>query len=233
MEGALALVHHVRPLGRERLGLSVGLKGNGMCFCWDVTKRVAWRGGSLTEDIEYTVDLALDSGIRVRYVPGAIVYAEMPSSQQGAQSQRVRWEAGRRDVLRRLGRRMLTASRTSMIVRDLLIDLILPPMAELAAMIAILVVLTAVAPYVRLSMEISGTVSALAFAALAVYVVGGFRVGGAPRDAYRALVMAPFYIIWKIIVVLLAALARKPLTWVRTARRGEAKPASGAGSTRP
>ena len=29
---ALAAVHYLRPLGRLRLGLSAGLKGNGMCF---------------------------------------------------------------------------------------------------------------------------------------------------------------------------------------------------------
>src|SRR5262249_2700768 len=33
---ALAAVHYLRPLGRSALGLSTGLKGNGMCFAGPV-----------------------------------------------------------------------------------------------------------------------------------------------------------------------------------------------------
>ena len=40
---ALAALHFVRPLGRSALGLSVGLKGNGMCFAAPVLEQFAWR----------------------------------------------------------------------------------------------------------------------------------------------------------------------------------------------
>ena len=38
---ALAALHFVRPLGRSVLGLSVGLKGNGMCFAAPVLEQFA------------------------------------------------------------------------------------------------------------------------------------------------------------------------------------------------
>ena len=49
---ALAALHYLRPLGRRRLGLSCGLKGNGMAFAAPVLERVGWSWFTLAEDVE-------------------------------------------------------------------------------------------------------------------------------------------------------------------------------------
>ena len=57
---ALAAVHYLRPLGRARLGLSCGLKGNGMAFLAPVLDRYGWEWFTLAEDVE--LHLALVRG---------------------------------------------------------------------------------------------------------------------------------------------------------------------------
>ena len=65
---ALALRHHLRPLGRTALGGSCGLFGNGMAFRTEVLRTRAW-SDHLTEDIELQNELLLD-GVLVAYAPG-------------------------------------------------------------------------------------------------------------------------------------------------------------------
>ncbi len=95
MAGAFDLVNHVKPLGREALGLSVGLKGNGMAFTRALAADLPWPGGSLTEDLDYGLELARRYDLRVGYAPEARVLAQMPASAEQAASQRARWEGGR------------------------------------------------------------------------------------------------------------------------------------------
>ncbi len=73
---ALACRHHLRPLGRTRLGGSCGLYGNGMMFTRSLFEGRRWTG-HLVEDAELQNELLLD-GHLVTYVPDAVVWAEMP-----------------------------------------------------------------------------------------------------------------------------------------------------------
>src|SRR5258708_22372365 len=54
---ALAAIHFLRPLGRSTLGLSVGLKGNGMCFTAPVLAQFGWNWFTLAEDVEFHLAL--------------------------------------------------------------------------------------------------------------------------------------------------------------------------------
>ena len=63
-----------RPLG---LGLSCGLKGNGMCFSADVLRRFSWRWFTLAEDVEFHLAL-VKAGMRVDFAPETTVLADMP-----------------------------------------------------------------------------------------------------------------------------------------------------------
>ncbi|MFS8068599.1 MAG: glycosyltransferase family 2 protein, partial [Byssovorax sp.] len=99
---ALALFHGVRSLGRERLGLSAGLRGNGMGFSREVLRRVPARAFSIVEDVEYGIALA-KAGYRVGYVHGAQVLGDMAPPGPAAASQRLRWERGRAALARAEG----------------------------------------------------------------------------------------------------------------------------------
>ena len=224
MAGAFDLVNHVKPLGRETLGLSAGLKGNGMAFSRAVAAALPWPGGSLTEDLDYGLDLARRYNLRVAYVPEARVQAQMPAGAGPAASQRARWERGRLGLLRTRALPLLREGlrRRSFLLIDLAWDLLTPPLAELAALVFAFAALTGFGLSQRLLPHPSLWLSAAAFCVLGlpIYVLGGLRVSQAPPEAYAALLRAPFYAAWKFALLLGRALkrGRRSDEWVRTAR---------------
>ena len=139
MAGALSLVHVVRPLARELMGLSVGLKGNGMCFSRGLLAELPWNPSSLTEDIELGIDLIEKKGMRIEFVSGAVVSAQMPVTQAAAAGQRRRWEGGRGRIVRdrAVGLLLMGIIKRNRIAIDAAIDLLLPPVAELFAILAL------------------------------------------------------------------------------------------------
>ena len=95
----LALRHFLRPLGRNTLGASCGLYGNGMAFAADVLRRRAM-SAHLTEDLELQTELLLEGEI-VAFAPDAVVEAEIPATLEASRTQNERWERGRIDLARR------------------------------------------------------------------------------------------------------------------------------------
>ncbi len=78
---------------RERLGCPTLLRGNGMCFSLEALRLVPFRCFSITEDVEYTVEL-LRAGVQPRFVPEASVLSESPATLGQIAQQRGRWSAG-------------------------------------------------------------------------------------------------------------------------------------------
>jgi cellulose synthase/poly-beta-1,6-N-acetylglucosamine synthase-like glycosyltransferase len=84
----------VRPRGRQRLGLSAGILGNGFAIGRQVLEANPYDAFSVVEDLEYHLHLVA-AGERVRYLEQAVVSAEFPESHAGEAIQRSRWEGGR------------------------------------------------------------------------------------------------------------------------------------------
>ena len=220
---SLAAFHFLRPLGRDRMGLPCGLKGNGMCFSRRLVERFGYPASSVVEDVELAL-FYLRQGIRVKFVPGAQVFGQMAVSGAAAGTQRARWEGGRLALIRahawpmlREGLRMRDAARM-----DAAIDLLVPPFALLAMLTA--------APAVALSVWwalapglLWAAVPVLWLAALladAIYVLGSLVLVRAPFAIYRRMAAAPLYVFWKLGVYAgMAFKARRASAeWVRTAR---------------
>lgn len=85
--------NHVRPLGMSALGLPSRLMGTGMAFPWSVFEKAPLATGNVVEDLELGLALAR-AGSAPEFCPNAIVTSEFPSSEEGARSQRKRWEGG-------------------------------------------------------------------------------------------------------------------------------------------
>lgn len=235
MDSAFDLHNHVKPLGFDRLGLSVGLKGNGMIFSRALLEQARWHGDSVTEDVDYGLDLLQHHGVRVGYVPQACVLAQMPVTADQATSQRARWEQGRYRLLRQRGVPLFWTGlrRRESHLCVAAADLCAPPLAELAALLllwGVAIALGHAAGWLREPAWWYGT-WAVTLLGFVVYVVGGLRVAGAPREAYFALLKAPVYGAWKFALygAQIMARARRRFTangatdstpeWVRTARR--------------
>jgi len=214
---AFVLFNGLRPQGRDGLGLSAGLRGNGMCFAASVIARFGWGAFTLAEDAEFHLQL-VEAGVRVAYAPEATVLAAMPASLRGSRSQNVRWERGRLQLLRAHGPRLLAAGlcRRDPARLDALAEQLVPPLSALTGLTAFFFALT-------MALRVRGA-RGLALAVLLGqlgYVVTGLRLAGAAPRAYAALLLAPIYIVWKLSVYVAAAVGIKDSRWVRTQREGE------------
>jgi cellulose synthase/poly-beta-1,6-N-acetylglucosamine synthase-like glycosyltransferase len=97
---AFWLANRIFQLPRYYLGLSCGLCGTGFCIDIDVLKQIGWGATCLTEDLEFTMKLALN-GMKVAWAHDAIVYDEKPLTLKQSWSQRKRWMQGHADCAAR------------------------------------------------------------------------------------------------------------------------------------
>jgi 1,2-diacylglycerol 3-beta-glucosyltransferase len=211
---AFALFNHLRPLGRTALGWSSGLKGTGMCFSAAVVQRFGWKSFSLTEDVEYHVEL-VKAGLRVAYAPTAITWSAMPTSLKQAQSQQMRWERGRLELVRRHVPHLLwqTLRTGNTALFDAAMEILTPP---LSALVGLIVLCTASA--VLLPSYLGMLLALALLATLATYVLIGLRLAHLPLAAYRSLLFAPAYIVWKLWLYLTALVSPGERRWIRTSR---------------
>ncbi len=227
---ALACRHHLRPLGRNRIGASCGLYGNGMAFRRPVLQRRRWTG-HLVEDAEFQMELLLRDGIRVTYVPDARLEAEMPATLEAATSQNERWERGRIELARRyvpeLIRRFPTARGRRLAHIDAVADHLVPPLSLVVVLQGVGAVASAVTAVATLRVNRSQKFTRRAIlhlgtlAILGAHVVAGLRGVSAPRSVYRSLAQAPSMIAWKVGLWTRALRSKNVVTWQRTKRNTE------------
>jgi hypothetical protein len=218
---AFALFHDVRSLGRERLSLSSGLRGNGMCFAASLLRTVPHDAFSVVEDVEYGIRLGL-AGHRVWYADEAIVRGEMVSTEEASRSQRRRWEGGRLRIARVHAGALAGAAivRRDPILADLLVDLLVPPLSLLGAAAGTGLVASLAARWAMGAPMVAPSAWGLAVALLAAYVLRGWGLSGTGLGGALALLRAPLFVAWKVRL----ALARRPHdpdAWVRTRRERE------------
>ncbi len=219
---ALALVHYLRPLGRTALGGSVGLKGNGMVFHRSILAEHQW-SASVTEDIEYHMSLVL-AGERVAFAPDATVWAEMPGTLHGAHSQNVRWEQGRLQLALQYIPQLLVAAfvpqgkerRPSLYVLfDSMMEHVIPPFSMVTGLALLYFIVTVVWG----TPALVSLASSLLIGQMA-YILAGLILARTPASTYRALLYAPFFILWKIWLLVRMLGRSEQQGWVRTARDG-------------
>ncbi|MCX6131213.1 MAG: glycosyltransferase family 2 protein [Proteobacteria bacterium] len=218
MSIALAIFNGVWLAGTDALGLSVSLRGNGMCLSVSGLRRQRWRASGLAEDLEFSWVLRL-AGERVRFIHDAKVFGELVSrNQEAAEIQRLRWEHGRK-ILRKLFRSKLLESNLSLGKKlAYLIDLYMPPISPLAIYV-LLSAFTVVILSSIFGVKISGIKSILFFygieiASILIYLASPAILHYMPFKRYKYIVELPKYILWKCRL----SFKKSPSEWVRTPR---------------
>lgn len=211
---ALALYNGLRPRGRDALGLSAGLRGNGMCFAAPLIARFGWEAFTLAEDAEFHLQL-VSAGITVSYAPEASVLAEMPTRLRQAQSQNVRWERGRLQMLRAFGPPLLARGLRTRdpVLLDAVAEQLVPPLSILTGLAALGMLLTT-----ALRVRGARRLAVLVLLGQAAYIATGLRLARAGPRAYAALLWAPLYVLWKVWVYAISAIGIRRGHWVRTTR---------------
>lgn len=220
---ALAIRHHLRPLGRVGIGASSGLFGNGMAFRGDVLETVTV-SDHLTEDLELACLLVLE-GIPIGYAPTALVGAEMPATLNGSGAQHERWERGRIDVARRFVSPLVRSAFGRGVTRrrariDAAADLVVPPLSVTVAgsCVSTALALIGLAEH-RSRLRIANAVLASAGSVVvATHVLAALRLVRAPGVVYRSLAEAPWAIGWKALLWARMLFGRGDVRWSRTAR---------------
>jgi 1,2-diacylglycerol 3-beta-glucosyltransferase len=214
---AFGAFHVVRSRARERLGLSCGLRGNGMCFATSLLREVPHRAYSVVEDVEYGLRLG-EAGYRVWYTDEAHVYGEMVTTSAAANTQRRRWEEGRKALVRDNAWRLLKKGlqKPDRVLLDLALDLLIPPLSTVVVGLG-----AGLAAGVGLVAVGAPGLAASAFAAglggVGVYVLRGWSLSGTGARGLADLGLAPFYVAWKV-ALRFKKPPRKTSEWVRTER---------------
>jgi cellulose synthase/poly-beta-1,6-N-acetylglucosamine synthase-like glycosyltransferase len=213
---ALAAFHGVRSVARERLGLSCGLRGNGMGFTTSVLEQHPPQAFSIVEDLEYGIHLGY-AGVRVEYVHEARVLGHMAVSEGASRTQRRRWERGRQALVRAHVPELLRQAirRRSALLLDLALDLIVPPIGQLAVFSGLGLVAAGVA--ILFGAVVAPFVWGAALLGILLHVLAGWYGSGVGLRGLVDLLWAPVYVIWKL-SLRFGDRGKTPQEWVRTKR---------------
>ncbi len=203
------------PRGRDRLGLSVRLRGTGMAVRRDLALSHRIQAPA-SEDLFLTLDLML-AGVRCRHVEQARLRSDGEAKWGSFGGQKLRYEAGRMSAARTYVPRLL---RRAVHKRDAACleaawFLATPPFALAALLLLLGTGLVALAGAWSAAAVLGAGVLTLAFA-----LATGLVQGRAGVRTWLALVAAPWYLVWKAIVQVraLASVLRRETYYPPTAR---------------
>ena len=210
MNTALMAVNVLRPRGRERLGLSAGVLGNGFALTSSTLEAVPYDAHSVVEDLEYSLHI-VRSGRRIAFADRTTVRGAMPAAGPGVGTQRARWEGGRlRMAVQNVPRLAREVAGGRLALVEPLLDLLLLPLA----FHAILLVATAAIPFAPARIY-----ALIAFAIVGCHICAAIVIGGGDWRDLAALLAAPAYALWKLkIIVKIFKAASIETPWVRTER---------------
>jgi cellulose synthase/poly-beta-1,6-N-acetylglucosamine synthase-like glycosyltransferase len=221
MHIAFTLFIDLRSRARERMRISVGLHGNGMCFATTLLKEVPHEAFSVVEDLEYGIRIGR-AGHRVAYAGEARVESEMASTAAASQSQRERWEGGRFALAKQNAPRLLAEGlrRRSLLLLDLAADLLVPPLTYVALATVVGLGVSLACALLRIVPSWAVAPWGAAAACFGLYLARGIWLSRVGPRAILDLLWAPVYMTWKILLLLRRSPAKSG-TWVRTAREGQ------------
>lgn len=214
---AWAVKNYVRPLGLHRLGLPCQIMGTGFAVPWRQLAAVNLGTGELAEDMVLGIDLARASSAPM-FCPSANISSGFPTSTEGQQAQRARWETGH---LRTIGVHLPSALAEALVHRDLnllmlALDAAVPPIAFF-----VLVATGTLVASLGLAMA-SGELRPACLSGAALVVLGFSLVlawwkAGRQTLSLGELLTMPSYILAKL-PLYGRALVGKRLPWVRSRR---------------
>ena len=210
---AIRAFNVIRHRGRQNLGLSTGILGNGFGLRRETLAAVPYLASSVVEDLEYHLAL-VRSGRKITFVNDTAVFGELPTGDKGAQTQRSRWEGGRfRMLYERAPGLFADVLKGRLRCFEPMMELLLLPLA----FHVVLLVVAALSPqWIVREVALAGI--AVVLFHLAVTIVVG---KGGWRDL-ATLASAPFYILWKLLLIpSLLRNASAKHAWVRTTRNKE------------
>jgi cellulose synthase/poly-beta-1,6-N-acetylglucosamine synthase-like glycosyltransferase len=209
----------VRPMGLAALGLPCQLMGSGMAFPWDVIRLANLSTGHIVEDLKLGLELAV-AGHAPIFCPSAVVTSIFPNSAEGTNTQRQRWEHGHIGLILTKGPVLLyhAIKRMDANLLALALDLQVPPLSLLGAMLVLTTVGAGLLTVVGLS-SIAFVISALSLFSASAATAIAWRTHGRDLLPPRSFGMIASYFLTKLRQYGAAALGRRVSRWIRADRR--------------
>ncbi|RUM88615.1 MAG: hypothetical protein DSZ23_04310 [Thermodesulfatator sp.] len=206
-----ALNRNLRYLGRTRLGLQANLMGTGMCFARQVIERHGWPALSRVEDLEMTMYLKL-RGVRVFLAEDAHATVELHENVHRSGIQRLRWDIGKFQVrnmyLSKFIKRFFQTGDFSFL--DSSLELVLPPFSLFFALVMALFAFYLFVDFRQTDM-LFYVWTAIIFL-LFIYIFLGMWSAHANFKVYRALLCAPFFVLWRLWIIMAGYVRKYPKT---------------------
>jgi cellulose synthase/poly-beta-1,6-N-acetylglucosamine synthase-like glycosyltransferase len=216
-EFAWIVKNRVRPSGFARLNLPCQLMGTGMAFPWDAITGINLANGNIVEDMKLGIDLAR-IGKAPMFYDDALVTSYFPTSADVQSGQRARWEHGHLAMILSESPKLLVqgliAGRKDLVAMAL--DLSIPPLALLVAMIVIGLAVSTVAMGFGMS-ALPLKIMLCAALILGVSVAAAWWGWGRKVISLTAFLFIPIYVISKI-PHYFRFLFKRQKTWNRTER---------------
>jgi 1,2-diacylglycerol 3-beta-glucosyltransferase len=205
-------------LGRSNLGWSAKNMGDSICFRVDILLQLGW-GEGLTEDYQLRHKLLLNS-IRIAYEPAAIGYGEAPITWSQARAQRARWLRGTRDTSQQFVKRLLLEGlkKRNLAMLDGALQASFPSYSTLSLLSLIVLMIQVLINYFIKHIFPWPLIGAWAImvVTLLIYPLVGLALERAPVRAYIAILLGPYFILWRTWLAFISRFGRKQVTWVRT-----------------
>ena len=214
---AWAVKNWSRPLGFSRIGLACPLMGSGMAFSWHIISQVNFASGHIVEDLKLGIDFA-KLNIPPLFCPAALITSEFPSSEEGINTQRTRWEHGHLSMILKEGLPLIVRGikQANLNMLAMAIDMCLPPLALLVLIIAMLSMVGLLMSAVTQQLLPWSGILIDAWL-VAVAVILAWCKFGRSIVKFSELLMVPFYIATKI-PLYAKFIFKRQSEWVRSKR---------------
>ena len=219
MDVSRTLGNEVLEPGREKIGFSSHLMGNGMCFVLDVISKYGWDAFTVGEDWEYYAKLVIRDERIVFAKNARILHMESVNIYQ-ATSQRLRWSSGRFAIAAKYGFRLLYdgIKNCKFMKIDASLPLLLPNPSLGMSMTILMFTLCFIIPLTVYRWYLVWWYFMLAILQIAFFLIGIFYVKNKMMKLL-AMLFAPIFMIWKSILDLLSVVGIGRRYWVRTERK--------------
>lgn len=209
----------VRPLGLRAIGLPCQLMGTGMAFPWSVISSAELASGLLVEDLKLGLDLAR-AGYPPQFCPSANLTSEFPTSAEGIQSQRTRWERGHIGMILLYAPRLIVAAllRGNLPLLALSLDVAVPPIILLGTLVMVMLVLAGM----MISLGVSSTALIISIANTIGLSAGIFLAWlkyGQQSLPARSILSTFRYVLSKIPLYKKILSSKSSSQWIRTDRK--------------
>jgi cellulose synthase/poly-beta-1,6-N-acetylglucosamine synthase-like glycosyltransferase len=219
VEFAWRVKNWVRPLGLKAIGLPCQLMGTGMAFPWDVMRSADLASGSIVEDLKLGLELTM-AGNAPLFCPSAIVTSDFPSSAEGVQSQRLRWEQGHIGMILTAAPRFIFAATTrrNANLMALAFDVTVPPLSLLGMLVMGMTAATGLATLFGASSAAMFVSTASLVGFIGAVFLSWLKYG---RDILppRAILLIASYVIGKLPLYNKILFSKSGRQWIRTDRR--------------